>query len=751
MALFKRSESRAVEVVERRDPTAATKNLRWMTPGRAEAPDWDATSAFEVAYYMSVVVYACIRLHANTLSSLPFRTGADPSKPNDYDPNSRLAQLLGPPPGGPAPKLAARRLWAWTVAQRIVTGRNAWEIEYNADAIAALWPLASSSLKAKASTGGTEWFAGFTYGRPSEERDLSNRQVCYDWDPSGTDFRQPESPLQAANLDIAVSVMQSRYDYSFLRNDARPSAIVVTEAFEDQDSFDAFKNQWNANYGGPDNAGRMAFLEATGAGDQGVTGAVDVKVLGFSPKDAQAAQRHTAAMERCAIALGTPWSLLDASGRTFSNAGQEWTNWCHNRLIPLCHDFADMVNMQIAPVVGNQVGWFDLSSLGVEATTDPVTAQVGAPAMVQAQLMTINEARADYSLPPVAGGDRMMTADEIAALRGQTPAAATRELAAIEARDTKLEVREPVPLPALAPAPALVVDHEARRAKLWTSTDGKVRNLERAWERALRRLFTRQARSAVARLEGKRGRASIREARAAADEVFDPSHWIDETLEDVTALYEAVTAAGGARVSDLFGLAFDLEAPYAQDFVQARANQLAGEVTTTTYNAIKDTLADGIAEGETIPQLSARIRGVFEQASQTRAVTIARTEVISAFNGSASLVATELGADVVAGQEWIATRDARTRDMHVERDGEIVPIGDSFSGGLAYPGDPSGDPADVINCRCTVAFLTPDEMSSRAGGRSRMVEQRIAHAFLRLVQPGPFDERAFRQALAVAA
>ena len=49
---------------------------------------------------------------------------------------------------------------------------------------------------------------------------------------------------------------------------------------------------------------------------------------------------------------------------------------------------------------------------------DPLTAQVGAPSMVQAQLMTVNEARADYGLPPRPDGDRMMTPAEIAALKG---------------------------------------------------------------------------------------------------------------------------------------------------------------------------------------------------------------------------------------------------------------------------------------------------------------------------------------------
>lgn len=765
MALFgRKSESRALATADQRDPTAATQSIRYTTPGRAVPPDWDAATAFAAAYYQSMVVYACVKLYASTLSRLPFRTGADPNRPKDFDPNSPLARLLGPPPGGPTPTLSARRLWAWTVAQRLVTGRNGWEIETapGSDVPSALWPLASSSLRPGPSTSGVNWFAGFEYGRPGAMKKLRLEQVAYDWDPSGVDFRQPESALQAANLDIAVSIMQSRYDFAFLKNDSRPAALVVTEQFEDEDNFEAFKRQWNTAYSGVDNAGRTAFVEATGAGDQGVKGAVDVTVLGISQKDAQAAQRHTAAMERTAMALGVAWSLLDASGRTFSNAGQEWQNWVTTRLIPLACDFQDMVNMQLAPRLGNQVGWFDLTSLGIEETPNPITSAVGAPTMVQAQLMWINEARADYGLPALPDGDRMMTVDEITALKGAAgPADVVRMLTDFEARMVeKIEVREPestgqAPL-APAPEPVGHVDMladeqvEARRTKLWNQANSRLTALEKQWTRGLRKLFARQERAVIMRLESKRGRAASRgEARALADEVFDPAHWLDETRDDTAALYEAVAAASGARVSDLFGLDFDLDAAWVQDFIRARANQLAGQVTQTTYEAIQGALQAGVSEGEAIPELAKRIEDVFDTASTSRAVTIARTETVSAYNGAATLTASSYGPDVVAGQEWIATRDSRTRDEHAGRDGEIVAVGEAFSGGLMYPGDPSGDAADTVNCRCTVALLTPKEMAD--AGRSRMVERRLAHAVLALIQPD-HDERTIRSALrAVAA
>lgn len=56
------------------------------------------------------------------------------------------------------------------------------------------------------------------------------------------------------------------------------------------------------------------------------------------------------------------------------------------------------------------------------------------------------------------------------------------------------------------------------------------------------------------------------------------------------------------------------------------------------------------------------------------------------------------GADVV--KQWDASLDSRTRDSHRRVDGEIRENDEKFSNGLMYAGDPSGDAAEVINCRC---------------------------------------------------
>lgn len=57
---------------------------------------------------------------------------------------------------------------------------------------------------------------------------------------------------------------------------------------------------------------------------------------------------------------------------------------------------------------------------------------------------------------------------------------------------------------------------------------------------------------------------------------------------------------------------------------------------------------------------------------------------------------------VIQKKVWIATSDDRTRESHAEIDGEEVDIDEPFSNGLMFPGDTSGEPEEVWNCRCSI-------------------------------------------------
>lgn len=745
---------------ELRDPSAATISTGFRSRGMPMVPEWDAENAIRWGYLSNTIVYRAVSVIASALSRVPFRAGADPDKPQDYDKRATtgLARLLSPPPYGPNAETSARQLWAWTVAQYLVTGRFGWENELalRSDQVVALWPLPSTGLRAIPTGGGGRYFERFEFGPPRNAKRLTAEQVTYGWRPSATDWREPESALQAARLDVSVAVMQDRYDYAFLRNGARPDFLIVHEAIDDPDERAAFRDQWNSNHRGPDNAGKPAFVESEG-GEGGVGQAIDVKQLGLSQRDAQALERHKHKINLICMALGTPLSKLgDSSSRTFNNAGQENRNWWEDTVLPLGEELADIVNIKLAPRLGDNVGWFDWSK--VPALSDrPALAQIDVPKVYAQRLATKNEGRRFLGLPEVEGGDEFLAEPEPPApvAEPETPATpATPELVVVPEQPTGTdrargqEHREQEHDDPLAAA-------LARRDARWAAVNSRAESLEKAWERGFRRLFERQEKSTLTRLTGKRGRQMLRDLTAAAAQraaddpapqvdpadIFDASFWADDTAEMSAVLYETVATVAGSEVLERFGLSFDLDAPYVQDFIAARAKQLAGQVTDTTYAAIRQALAQGVLEGASIDDLADAVRHVFDVASNARATVIARTEVISAFNGAGALSAAQLPEDVVAAQEWIATRDPRVREAHADADGQVVRIGQPFTvagEALAYPGDPSGSGSNTIQCRCTIGFLTPDEVPDDL--RRREVDRRTAELAILLARDVEPDE-----------
>jgi len=129
-----------------------------------------------------------------------------------------------------------------------------------------------------------------------------------------------------------------------------------------------------------------------------------------------------------------------------------------------------------------------------------------------------------------------------------------------------------------------------------------------------------------------------------------------------------------------------------------RLNKVTG-MTDTVFAQLKASLSDGLEASETIQELSARAKDVFNITSN-RSLVIARTESNSLLNGSATSVYKKEG---VSMKEWLTTLDSAARESHIEIDGEIVGIDGQFSNGLSYPGDPSGPAEEVVNCRCSIS------------------------------------------------
>lgn len=160
------------------------------------------------------------------------------------------------------------------------------------------------------------------------------------------------------------------------------------------------------------------------------------------------------------------------------------------------------------------------------------------------------------------------------------------------------------------------------------------------------------------------------------------------------------------------GQGIPLVFPIDQEQVVA-AIQHETKLSESLYTALGKDVADlkkkiaseisrGISSGQMYNEIARNISG-WAMIPKNNAMRIARTEA-HRIQTKASMNACEKakskGADVV--KQWDSSLDKRTRDSHVRVDGEIRELNEKFSNGLMYPGDPSGGPGEVINCRCAL-------------------------------------------------
>ena len=92
-----------------------------------------------------------------------------------------------------------------------------------------------------------------------------------------------------------------------------------------------------------------------------------------------------------------------------------------------------------------------------------------------------------------------------------------------------------------------------------------------------------------------------------------------------------------------------------------------------------------------------------------------------------------MGQPILIAPSILSADFARLADevSAVERagaDGQVRGIGQQFNVGgalLAYPGDPNGPAEQTIQCRCTLALLTPEEMAERLSVSRSALKMRL--------------------------
>lgn len=137
------------------------------------------------------------------------------------------------------------------------------------------------------------------------------------------------TPMESAGVAIEIENLAKLYNRNFLLNDGRPGGLLVVRGEISDEDKDELRNRFRGNLG---RVGQTSVIAA----DDGV----DFVDTSSNPRDAAYIQMRQITKEEILASFGVPESVIgNASGRTFSNAGEEirvfWSETMMPHLEPL--------------------------------------------------------------------------------------------------------------------------------------------------------------------------------------------------------------------------------------------------------------------------------------------------------------------------------------------------------------------------------------------------------------------------------
>jgi 8-oxo-dGTP pyrophosphatase MutT (NUDIX family) len=183
-----------------------------------------------------------------------------------------------------------------------------------------------------------------------------------------------------------------------------------------------------------------------------------------------------------------------------------------------------------------------------------------------------------------------------------------------------------------------------------------------------------------------------------------PDTWRQGVLATLLPFLEKIFSLSAAKVATPLG---DVT-PVKMTNYLADMQNVVMSFSSDMWDAAKASLIVGAQDGESIAQLAARVEAVATVKAK-KAHVIAQTTVIAAVNGGEwkQMMESASALDLAMTKEWVSTHDVRTRLTHEQADGQTVPLNEKFQVGdtlLDFPGDPNGDPSEIISCRCTTVY-----------------------------------------------
>jgi len=542
------------------------------------------------------------------------------------------------------------------------------------------------------------------------------------------------TPMEAAGVAIEIENLAKIYNRNFLVNDGRPGGLIVVRGEMDEDDKDELRSRFRGNI---NRAGGTTVI----ASEDGV----DFVDTGASPRDAAYSSMRQITKEEILAAFGVPESVIgNASGRTFSNAGEEIKVFWMETMLPHLEPIARALD------VLHPRYYIDFDTTDVPALI--LAKQEREQHLLQefgSGLISANEYREHTGRPKVESDlmDSMLANPNLAPIGNTEKPTVTPEpgappppsvmQSAVEAGSlpgVEMAPPEGQGAPAVEPGMGFVPPEDAQSAQTtefpqppgaltgnqgqmatksayapFDDVDVKAAETSERWSEILdlrlQKLFENQEKLVMEKALGDKGSKLIGSGKMTAGSIFNMQAWNSKMDTETRPILAAIIkeAAKNAKTSfpDVSDEIQENELKEYLDSQMARM-QMANQ---TTRDEIAAALLVAMAmknDEERSALLRTALLAVFSNLIKGRRRTIADHEAQTAYNAGLYFIGKKTG-DASIEKRWITRRDDSVRITHASLDGKSVALDDSFIGDdvvLRFPGDPLAPPSLTINCRC---------------------------------------------------
>ena len=481
------------------------------------------------------------------------------------------------------------------------------------------------------------------------------------------------SPLSALRQTLLEQVEAGRFRRQLWRSSGRLNAQIIrpkdVEPWDEEAKkkfVEAFRAAWGS---GGSKAGSIPLMED----------GMEIKPFQTSWKEAEWSQSVVFSREAVAAAYGVNPSLIwHSNTQTYASAKDNSRALYADCLGPVLQMFQQRINAFLLPMIGEESNVyveFDLTEKlkgSFEERASILQSAVGAP------WLTRNEARADNNLPPIEGGDELITPLNVTEGGQASPQDTQGDAYDYDGVDNQSKKLEPCGCKQCKQEVELRI-----KGKSDAEDDETV-------QKVLVSFFKRQARSIIPKIS------------AGTADFWDAKRWDKELAEDLAPVLQKVSDKHGKAAAEKLGAAYVTE--LTEDYIETAAQARAKKINEGTLEKITAELERDLEEDEE-PDVG-HVYEVRENTTEVLARAAAGAIASFAIQEAAHQAISE-GAPSVVGKivekEWVTGPNAR--ESHQAMNGERVPLDADFSNGQHWPGEDIGDPAESCGCNCTTEVV----------------------------------------------